>query len=87
MYHELTKLESSFEIRLRHIVSHAQELYNLYLISPNSFWVSQKTTCLVESTYWYVPVHTGTYDRQILVLPYTVLYRYVLVRTSMYHFA
>jgi hypothetical protein len=62
-------------------------MYNLYLISPDSFWVSQKTTCLVESTYWYAQVHTGTYDSEILVLPYTVLYWYVLVRTSMYQFA
>jgi hypothetical protein len=38
-------------------------------------------------TYWYVPVHTSTYDREILVLPCTVLYQYVLVRTSMYRFA
>jgi hypothetical protein len=49
--------------------------------------MSQETTCLLECTYWYVLVHTSTYDREILVLPYTVLYRYVLVRTSMYRFA
>ena len=78
---------SSFEIQLRHIVSHAKELYSLYLISSDSFWMSQETTCLLECTYWYVPVHTSTYDREILVQPCTVLYRYVLVRTSMYRFA
>jgi len=78
---------SSFEIQLRHIVSHAKELYSLYLISSDSFWMSQETTCLLECTYWYVPVHTCTYDREILVLPCTMLYQYVLVRTSMYRFA
>ena len=62
---------SSFEIQLRHIVSHAKELYSLYLISSDSFWMSQETTCLLECTYWYVPVHTSTYDREILVLPCT----------------
>jgi hypothetical protein len=36
--------------------------------------MSQKTTCHLECTYWYVPVHTSTYDHEILVLPpYTVL--------------
>jgi hypothetical protein len=62
---------SSFEIQLHHIVSHAQEQYSLYLISSDSFWMtrSQETTCLLECTYWYVPVHTSTYDREILVLP------------------
>ncbi len=49
--------------------------------------MSQETTCLLECTYWYVPVHTSTYDREILVLHCTVLYQYVLVRTSMYQFA
>ena len=78
---------SSFEIQLRHIVSHAKELYSLYLISSDSFWMSQETTCLLECTYWYVPVHTSTYDSEILVLPCTMLYQYVLVRTSMYRFA
>ncbi len=80
---------SSFEIQLRHIKSHAKELYSLYLISSDSFWMSQETTCLLECTYWYVPVpwHTCTYDREILVLPCTMLYQYVLVRTSIYRFA
>jgi hypothetical protein len=78
---------SSFEIQLRHIVSHAKELYSLYLISSDSVWMSQETTCLLGCTYWYVPVHTCTYDREILVLPCTMLYQYVLVRTSMYRFA
>ena len=52
----------------------------------DSFWMSQETTCLLECTHWYVPVHTSTYDREILVLPCTVFYQYVLVRTSMYRF-
>jgi hypothetical protein len=47
--------------------------------------MSQKTTCLLECTYWYVPVHTSTYDCEILVLPYTVLYRYVL-RSGTYQY-
>ncbi len=31
--------------------------------------------------------YISTHDREILVLPYTVLYWYVLVRTNMYRFA
>ena len=46
-------------------------MYNPYLISPDSFWVGQKTTELFESTYWYVPVHTASYQYGILVLPCT----------------
>ena len=61
-------------------------MYNPYLISPDSFWVGQKTTELLKSTYRYVPVHTCMYKLGILVLACTVLYWYVLVRTSTYHF-
>ncbi len=35
----------------------------------------------------YQYTSTCTYDREILVLPCTMLYQYVLVRTSMYLFA
>ena len=62
-------------------------MYNPYLISPDSFWVGQKTTWLLKSTYRYVLVHTGMYKLGILVLTCTVLYWYVLVHTSTYHFA
>ena len=37
--------------------------------------------------YQYVLVHTDMYQLGILVLACTVLYWYVLVRTSTYHFA
>ena len=62
-------------------------MYNPDLISPDSFWVGQKTTGLLKSTYRYVLVHTGMYQLGILVLACTDLYWYLLVRTSTYHFA
>ncbi len=79
----------SFENCHCYIVSNAQELYDLYIISPDSLWMGRKTTCLVESmpVCWYVLVHTVLYQREILVLTCTMLYWYVLVRTSIYHFS
>ncbi len=51
-------------------------------MSSDFFWMSEETTCLLARsvrTQWYVPVHTSTYDREILVLPCTW---YVPVCTS-----
>ena len=50
---------SSFENCHCHIVSNAKEMYNLYFISPDSFWVGWKTTDRLTISFIEISIEAG----------------------------
>ena len=70
-----------FEIRHHPIISPAREMNVVAINSRRASWMYAKPSCLVSSTYQYVPVRTGHLCLYLSVPVCTCTYKYILVRT------